>query len=121
MTPWTVANQAPLSAGFLFCDLMNCSQSSSFVHGISQARVLELVAISSSRGSSRPGDQTRVLYHCTTWEAQGNGDSQPNYLGTVSEEGLPEGTAALRLLELNFAVASSLLSERERVVSAHAA
>ena len=47
---------------------------------IFQARILEWVAISSSRGSSWPRDQTRVsciscnvrwmLYHCTTWEAQ---------------------------------------------------
>ena len=32
----------------------------SFVHGILQARILEWVAISPSRGSSRPRDQTRV-------------------------------------------------------------
>ena len=41
-TPWTVAHQAPLSMGF------------------SQARVLEWAAISSSRGSYRPRDQTHV-------------------------------------------------------------
>ena len=61
MTPWTVAHQAPLSMG------------------ISQARILEWVAISFSRESSRPRDGTYVscvscigrwvLYHCTTWEA----------------------------------------------------
>ena len=32
------------------------------VHGILQARILEGVAISSSRGSSRPRDQTHVSY-----------------------------------------------------------
>ena len=37
-TPWTVARQAP-------------------VHGILQARILEWVSMSSSRGSSRPRDQ----------------------------------------------------------------
>ena len=43
------------------CDAMDCSLlPSSFVHGIFQARVLEWVAISFSRGSSRPRDQTRV-------------------------------------------------------------
>ena len=31
-------------------------------HGILQARILEWVAISSSRGSSQPGDQTRVSF-----------------------------------------------------------
>ena len=36
------------------CDPMDCSLPSSSVHGILQARVLEWVAISFSRGSSRP-------------------------------------------------------------------
>ena len=40
-TPWTVAHQAPLSMGIL------------------QARILEWVAMSSSRGSSQPRDRTR--------------------------------------------------------------
>ena len=44
-TPWTVAYQAVRSLS---------------VHGIFQARVLEWVAISFSRGSSQPRDQTRV-------------------------------------------------------------
>ena len=41
-TPWTVARQAPLSLGIL------------------QARILKWVAISFSRGSSQPRDQTQV-------------------------------------------------------------
>ena len=41
-TPWTAARQAPLSVGIL------------------QARILEWVAMPSSRGSSRPRDQTQV-------------------------------------------------------------
>ena len=36
-------------------DFMNCSPPDSSVHGILQARILEWVAISSSRGSSHPG------------------------------------------------------------------
>ena len=39
---------------------MDHSQPASSVHGILQARILEWVAISSSRGSSRPRDQIRV-------------------------------------------------------------
>ena len=39
---------------------MNCSPPASSVHGILQARILEWVAMLSSRGSSRPGDQTHV-------------------------------------------------------------
>ena len=57
-TPWTVACQGPLTMGIL------------------QARILEWVAISSSRRSSWPRDGTCVscigrwiLYHCDTWEA----------------------------------------------------
>ena len=40
------------------CDPMDCSPPGSSVYGILQARVLEWVAISFSRGSSRPRDQT---------------------------------------------------------------
>ena len=39
---------------------MDCSPPGSSVHGISQARILEWVAISFSRGSSRPRDGTYV-------------------------------------------------------------
>ena len=44
------------------CNLLDCSPPSSSVHGISQARKLEWVAISSSRGSSKPKDRT-----CVSW------------------------------------------------------
>ena len=39
---------------------MDCSLPGSSLHGILQARVLEWVAISFSRGSARPRDRTRV-------------------------------------------------------------
>ena len=38
------------------CDPRDCSLPGSYVHGIFQARILEWVAISFSRGSSRPRD-----------------------------------------------------------------
>ena len=44
----------------LFCDPMDCSPPGSAVCGIFQARILEWVAISSSRGSSWPRDQTHI-------------------------------------------------------------
>ena len=57
---------------------MECSSPGSSVHGILQARMLEWVAISYSRESSWPKNQTHILYisctgrpilyHCTTWE-----------------------------------------------------
>ena len=50
---------------------MDCSLQSSSIHGIFQARVLEWVAISFSRGSSQPRDQTQVSHivgrHFTVW------------------------------------------------------
>ena len=42
------------------CDPVDCSLQGSSVHGILQARILEWVAISFSRGSSWPRDRTRV-------------------------------------------------------------
>ena len=45
------------------CDPMDCSLPGSSIHGILQARVLEWVTISFSRGSSRPRDWTGLL-HC---------------------------------------------------------
>ena len=42
------------------CNPMDRSLPGSSVRGISQARVLEWVAISFSRGSSRPGNRTQV-------------------------------------------------------------
>ena len=42
------------------CDPMDCSLQVSSVHGTFQARVLEWVAISFSRGSSQPRGQTQV-------------------------------------------------------------
>ena len=61
------------------CEPRNCSSPVFPVPGISQARILEWVVISSSRGFSQPRDWTCVaciscvgrwiLYLCTTWEA----------------------------------------------------
>ena len=58
------------------CDPMDCSLPGSFVQGIFQVRIPEGVAISCSRGSSKPRDRTQVscvscfgkwiLYHCAT-------------------------------------------------------
>ena len=42
------------------CDPVDCSLPGSCVHGILQARILEWVAISFSRGSCRPRDRTQV-------------------------------------------------------------
>ena len=44
----------------ILCDPMDCCLPGSSVHGILQARILEWVAISFSRGTSRPWDGTCV-------------------------------------------------------------
>ena len=44
------------------CSPMDCSPTGSSVHGISQARILEWVAIIFSRGSSQPRDRTQVSH-----------------------------------------------------------
>ena len=44
------------------CDPVDCSPPGSSAHGILQARVLEWVAISFSRESSRPRNQTQVSH-----------------------------------------------------------
>ena len=61
------------------CDPMHCSLPGSHVQGILQTRILEWVALPSSRRSSGPRDQTcvssvscigrRVLTTSATWEA----------------------------------------------------
>ena len=44
------------------CNPMDCSPPGFSVHGILQARILQWVAISFSRGSSRPRDRTQVSH-----------------------------------------------------------
>ena len=43
-------------------DCMDCSPPDPSVHGILQARMLEWVAMPSSRGSSPPRDRTHISY-----------------------------------------------------------
>ena len=69
---WLVAQSCPT-----LCDPTRCSLPGSSVHGVLQARTLEWVAISLSRGSSRPRDWTCIscndrwiLYQWATWEAR---------------------------------------------------
>ena len=44
------------------CDPVEDSPPGSSIHGILQARILEWVAMPSSRGSSRPRDRTHISY-----------------------------------------------------------
>ena len=59
-------------------DPMDCSSPGFSVHGIFQARILEWVAISFSRGSSQPRDQTAWVYlHCR-WILSDPASSSPS-------------------------------------------
>ena len=58
------------------CNLMDCSQPGSAVHGILQARILEWITVSFSRGSSPLREWTcisciagRFFTHWATWDA----------------------------------------------------
>ena len=64
------------------CDRMDSSPPSSSVHGILQARILEWVAMPSSRGSSQPRDPTEV----STFQA----DSLPSKPPGKIEKGISQ-------------------------------
>ena len=80
-------------------DGVNCSPLGSSVHGTFQAKLLEWLAISFSRGSSWPRDWTHlscisclgwwILYNWTIWEAPKNAyiypKGIPGYFSLVSE------------------------------------
>ena len=73
----TCMHATSLQSCLTLYDPMEWGLPGSSVHGILQARVLEWVATSSSRGSSWPRDRTYIscivrwiLYHWVTWEAQ---------------------------------------------------
>ena len=51
-----------LQSCLTLCDSMDCIPPESPVHGILQARILEWIAMPSSRGSSQPRDQTHISY-----------------------------------------------------------
>ena len=50
------------------CNPMDCSPPDPSAHGILQVRILQWVAMPSSRGSSEPGDLTHISYvSCIGW------------------------------------------------------
>ena len=87
---------------------MDCSPPSSSIHGILQARILEWVAISFSRGSFQPRDRTHVSHIagrgfnlCTAREAL-------KYKNTVSQK------TSYRDTELQIQVLTSKISREKR-------
>ena len=88
---------------------MDCSLPDSSVHGILHTRILEWVAIPFSRGSSQPGDRTRVsciagrffTVWATKWSSQGcaphpggTGEEMPGPWGRGHTRGIPYVAAA---------------------------
>ena len=85
------------------CDPTDCSLPGSSVHGILQARILEWVATSSSRGLPDPREQTcisgtgrRILYRWATWKAlqswaDGSWDTPTHPPGPTQWEEPPAG------------------------------
>ena len=59
-SPWKFPEKLIAQSSPTLCDPIDCSPPGSSVHGILEARILEWVAVPSSRGSSQPWDQTRV-------------------------------------------------------------
>ena len=82
----------------ILCNPMDCSRPGSSVHGILQARILEWVAISSSRGSSWHRDRTWISYvSCmgrqvfttsATWEAPRQWQSSASETPLISTSSL---------------------------------
>ena len=58
--PLVCMHDKSLKLCVILSDTMDCRLPCSSVHGTSQARILEEVAISFSRGSSQPKDQTHI-------------------------------------------------------------
>ena len=64
--PWWMSVCLPSCFSHVrLCDPMDCSPPVSSVRGILQARILEWVAMPSSRGSSPPRDPTVSCVSCT--------------------------------------------------------
>ena len=82
------------------CDSIDYRPPSSSVHGILQARILESLAVSSSRGSSRPRDWTcmyyifalqEILYHWAIGWLIGRNDTDSSVLWPPDEKTLMLG------------------------------
>ena len=88
------------------CDPMDYSTLGSSLHGIYQARILEWVVISSSRGSSQSRDRTPascvscigrlVLHHCASWEALTASCKIPPPIFLLPVPTLPSSLSAFR-------------------------
>ena len=98
----TCVHAQALQSCLTLCDPMDCSLPGSSVHGVLQARILEWVAMPSSKGSSQPRNRTyvsstagRFFTHWATWETL-----QPHGLyGPWNSSGQNTGVGSLSLLQ----------------------
>ena len=65
------------------CDPTDCGPPGSSVHGTLQARILEWVAMLSSRGSSQPRDQTQVSRIAESLPAEAQGKPKNSGVGSL--------------------------------------
>ena len=82
----------PLSCIRLFATLWTVAPPGSSVHGILQARILEWVAVPSSRGSSQPRDRNSYLLRLLRWQAGSLSPGQP----VIPRGGNPDGSWVLQ-------------------------
>ena len=71
---WCLYKVLVAQLGPILCDSMDCNPPHSSVHAIFLARILEWIAIPSSRGSSQPRDWTTIysvhlMWIDTVWES----------------------------------------------------
>ena len=110
-----------LQSCLIFCDPVDCILLGFSVHGILQTRILEWVAMPSSRGFSRPRGQTHVscvsciidgfFTHWATWEAPKliyatkSQDSEPTTMYSLQDirggQELFQGTDNVLLFDLD--------------------
>ena len=65
---WHISYSWSLQTCPTICNPIDCNRSDSSVHGVLQARILEWVAMLSSRGSSQPRDWTQLSFCLLHWQ-----------------------------------------------------
>ena len=100
------------------CDPIDCSPPGSSFHGILQARILEWVAISFSRGSSQPRDRTPLRADSLTAEPQRKPkNSGVGSLSSLLTQGLNQGLLHCRQILYQLSYQESPLADSKRVKS----
>ena len=105
----------------ILCEPMDCSLPGSFVYGIIQARILEWVAFSFSRGSSQHTYQTSspacrlILYHLSH---QGNPRTGVGSLSLLQRNlpnpGIEPGSPALQVESLPAELSETVLMKKQK-------